>query len=105
MRRPDAASEDEAKRAAWRWSIGVILFIGLAPLVAAVLGEVIARIMGCQVDFPRLSQCGLSNGFFESLATWLMLNIRWALVSVPAAIVALVGLGITWTVMKQRGRA
>lgn len=96
-------SEAEAKRWAWRWSIGLVLIIGLFPLVGAFVGELIALAMGCTVDMPTMSGCTRSSTFLESFATSLMSMINWAILTVPLAVVTLVGLAVTYTIMKKRG--
>ena len=89
-------------RTAWVWSIGLVLFIGLTPLAAAFLGELIAILMDCEIDFPNLGECARSNGFFRSFSIWLMAMIRWAIITVPSAIVTLIGLFVTYSIMKKR---
>lgn len=96
-------SEAEAKRWAWRWSIGLVLIIGLFPLVGAFVGELIAIAMGCTVDMPNVSDCTRSSTFLESFAASLMSMINWAILTVPLAVVTLVGLAVTYTIMKKRG--
>ncbi|WP_375572324.1 hypothetical protein ABWH92_03890 [Ahrensia marina] len=96
-------SEAEAKRWAWRWSIGLVLVIGLFPLVGALVGELIAILLGCTVDMPNLSDCTRPNAFLESFSASLMSMINWAILTVPLAIATLVGLAITYTIMKKRG--
>lgn len=100
-RRP-ARDEKQDSRTSWKWSIGLVLFIGLVPLAAAFVGELLARAMGCEIAFPQLGACSRGIEFFESLAIWLMAMIRWAIVSVPAALVTLFGLGITFIILKKR---
>lgn len=90
-------------RTAWLWSIGLVLFIGLTPLVAAFLGELMGILMGCEVDFPRLGECTRSTDFLRSFTIWLMATIRWAIITVPAAMITLVGLAVTYSLMKKRG--
>ena len=90
-------------RTAWGWSVGLVLVIGLTPLVAAFLGELLAILMGCEVDFPRLGACTRGIDAFTSLSIWLMAMIRWAVITVPAALVTLVGLAISFAIMKKRG--
>jgi len=90
-------------RTPWAWSVGLVLFIGLAPLVAAFLGELIALAMGCEVAIPELGACSRGVAFFESLSMWLMAMIRWAIITVPAAVITLVGLAVTFAVLKKRG--
>jgi hypothetical protein len=102
MRSKERVSEEEARRWAWRWSIGLVLVIGLFPLVGAFTGELIARALGCVVDFPQLGACARPNGFLESLSLSLMGMIRWAIISVPMAIVTLVGIAITYIITKKR---
>jgi hypothetical protein len=102
MRSKERVSEQDAKKWAWRWSIGLVLIIGLFPLVGAFVGELIARALGCVVDFPLLGACARPNGFLESLSASLMGMIRWAIISVPMAIVTLVGLAITYIITKKR---
>ena len=89
-------------RTAWVWSIGLVLFIGLTPLAAAFLGELIAILMDCEIDFPNLGECSRSNDFFRSFSIWLMAMIRWAIITVPSAIVTLIGLFVTYSIMKKR---
>ena len=89
-------------RTAWLWSVGLVLFIGLVPLAAAFLGELIAILMDCEIDFPNLGECTRSNGFFRSFSIWLMAMIRWAIITVPSAIVTLIGLFVTYSIMKKR---
>ncbi|MFK7791036.1 MAG: hypothetical protein AB8B88_00045 [Devosiaceae bacterium] len=105
MRSKERISEADAKRWAWRWSIGLVLIIGLFPLVGAFAGELIARALGCVVDFPNLGTCARPNAFLEAMSASLMGMIRWAIISVPTAILTLVGLAITYTIMKKRGEA
>ncbi len=102
MRSRERMSDKEANRWAWRWSIGLILIIALFPVVAALLGELIAMALGCQVAVPSLSNCTRPNAFLESFALTLMGMIRWAIITVPTAIVALVGLFITYQITKKR---
>ncbi|MBO6675725.1 MAG: hypothetical protein JJ908_11680 [Rhizobiales bacterium] len=102
MRSKERVSEQDAKKWAWRWSIGLVLIIGLFPLVGAFFGELIARALGCVIDFPQLGACARPNAFLESFAQSLMGMIRWALISVPMAIVTLVGLAITYVITKKR---
>ena len=92
-------------RTAWLWSVGLVLTIGLAPLLAAFLGEVLAMAMGCEVDFPQLGACSRDTDFLRSFAIWLMAMIRWAIITVPTAILTLVGLAITFSVLKKREKA
>jgi hypothetical protein len=89
-------------RAPWRWSIGLVLFIGLVPLAAAFLGELLARAMGCEIAFPQLGACSRGIEFFESLSIWLMAMIRWAIITIPAALITLLGLVVTHTILKKR---
>ena len=89
-------------RTAWVWSVGLVLFIGLTPLAAAFLGELIAILMGCEIDFPTLGECTRPNDFFRSFSIWLMAMIRWAIITVPSAIVTLIGLFVTYSIMKKR---
>ncbi|GAB5509660.1 MAG: hypothetical protein Rhims3KO_10610 [Hyphomicrobiales bacterium] len=100
-RRP-ARDEKKDSRTSWKWSIGLVLFIGLVPLAAAFIGELLARAMGCEVAFPQLGSCSRGIEFFESLSIWLMAMIRWAIISIPAALVTLLGLGVTYTILKKR---
>lgn len=103
MRSKERVSEQDAKKWAWRWSIGLVLIIGLFPLVGAFVGELIARALGCVVEFPQLGACSRPNPFLESLSLSLMGMIRWAIISVPAAVITLVGLAVTFSVLKKRG--
>lgn len=104
MRSRERISEQEAKRWAWRWSIGLVLVIGLFPLVGAFVGELIARALGCEVSFPEIvGVCARPNAFLEGMATSLMGMIRWAIMTVPLTIVTLVGLAITYVILKKRG--
>ncbi|MEM6383333.1 MAG: hypothetical protein AAF739_11715 [Pseudomonadota bacterium] len=101
MRSREKASEQEAKRWAWRASIALVLIIGLFPLVGAFLGEIVARILGCAVNFP-IATCANPDGFFASFANALMSMIAWAIISVPMAALTLVGLYIVYTIQKKR---
>lgn len=103
MRSRERASEADASRWAWRWSIGLVLVVGLFPLAAAFFGELIARGLGCEVNFPQLGACTRSSTFLESFAGSMMSMIRWAMITVPTAIIVLVGLAITYAIGKKRG--
>ncbi|MEM1285598.1 MAG: hypothetical protein AAGH43_09440 [Pseudomonadota bacterium] len=104
MRSKERISEQEAKRWAWRWSIGLVLIIGLFPLVGAFFGELIARALGCEINFPEIvGVCARPNAFLEGMATSLMGMIQWAIMTVPMAILTLVGLAITYVILKKRG--
>lgn len=98
------SDRDEKKdpRTAWKWSIGLVLFIGLVPLAAAFIGELLARAMGCEIAFPQLGSCSRGIEFFESLSIWLMAMIRWAIITVPAALITLLGLVVVYTILKKR---
>jgi nitrate reductase NapE component len=63
MRSKERVSEQDAKKWAWRWSIGLVLIIGLFPLVGAFVGELIARALGCVVDFPCLAPARARTAF------------------------------------------
>lgn len=89
-------------RTPWRWSVALVLFIGLVPLAAAFVGELMARAMGCEIAFPQLGTCSRGIEFFESLSIWLMAMIRWAFITVPTALVTLFGLVITYVILKKR---
>ena len=101
MRSREKASDKEAKRWAWRASIALVLIIGLFPLVGAFAGELLARAIGCTVDFPFAS-CANPDGFFASFAVALMSMIRWAVISVPMAGLTMLGLYIVYTIQKKR---
>lgn len=94
--------EKKDSRTPWKWSIGLVLFIGLVPLAAAFVGELLARAMGCEIAFPQLGACSRGIEFFESLAIWLMAMIRWAIITIPAALITLLGLVVTYTILKKR---
>lgn len=100
--RRSANTEEQDPGTPWRWSIGIVLFIGLVPLAAAFVGELLARIMGCEVAFPQLGSCSRGIEFFESLSIWLMAMIRWAIITVPATLITLLGLAVTHTILKKR---
>jgi hypothetical protein len=102
IRSKERVSEKDAAKWAWRWSIGLVLIIGLFPLVGAFIGELIALALGCTVDMPSLSNCSRPNAFLEAMSGSLMGMIRWALMTVPMAIVVLVGLAVTYTIQKKR---
>lgn len=102
IRSKERISEKEASKWAWRWSVGLVLIIGLFPLVGAFVGELIALALGCTVDMPNLSNCTRPNAFFEAMSGSLMGMIRWAVMTVPLAIVTLVGLAVTFTILKKR---
>lgn len=103
MRSKERMSEAEAKRWAWRWSIGLVLVIGLFPLAGAFFGELIALALGCTVDMPNLSACTRPNPFLEGFSVSLMSMINWAIITVPLAVLTLVGLAVTYTIMNKRG--
>lgn len=100
-RRP-GRDEKKDSRTSWKWSIGLVLFIGLIPLAAAFVGELMARAMGCEIAFPQLGSCTRGIEFFESLSIWLMAMIRWAIITVPAALITLLGLVVVYTILKKR---
>ncbi|MEM6711542.1 MAG: hypothetical protein AAF590_04600 [Pseudomonadota bacterium] len=89
----------------WLWSIGIVIFIGLTPVVAAFVGELMALAMGCTVEIPNLRDCARGIPFFESFSLWLMQMIAWAIITVPCAIAVLVGLAISHTIIKKREEA
>ena len=105
MRSRERMSEKDAARWAWRWSIGLVLIIGLFPLLGAFVGELVALALGCEVDFPSLSACARPSPFLEGFARSLMGMIRWAIITVPLAILVLVGLAGVYTAMKRKGDA
>ena len=86
----------------WAWSVGLVLLIGLSPLVAAFVGELLARAMGCEISFPQVGTCSRGFEFGRSLAMWLMAMIRWAIITVPTCVITLVGLAIAFGIMKKR---
>lgn len=102
LNRRSERDKKQDSRTSWKWSIGLVLFIGLVPLAAAFIGELMARAMGCEIAFPQLGSCSRGIEFFESLSIWLMAMIRWAIITVPAALVTLLGLVVTFTILKKR---
>lgn len=103
-KRSEQKADAPTSKVPWAWSIGLVLVIGLTPLVAAFLGELLGIIMGCEVAFPQLGSCTRGIAFFESLSIWLMAMIRWAIFTIPAALFTLVGLAISYSLLKKRGQ-
>ena len=87
----------------WAWSILLTLIIGAAPVVIALLGELVARIAGCEVAMPLAQNCRFGGESIAFTASRMMTVIAYAVLTVPAAIAVLVATLIAYSLLKNRG--
>ena len=87
----------------WAWSILLTLVIGAAPVVIALLGELFARMAGCEVAMPMAQNCRFVSESMAFTFTRMMTAIAYAVLTVPAAIAVLVATLIAYSLLKNRG--